>query len=191
MPKGRKTCPRCSKGVAAASKRCQHCGQALQKRLQDNQGDSCGSPRHVTLIDLRTATLIRTPDARAHTAPIRRATGRSTRNRAGEDLLTFTDDNSSGDGVPGGATPDFTDQMQDEIQPEAVCPVSRIPLRWQGESPVQQYVRGLQLSQHRCVLAGDSTRGAYLYAVAGYDRSNTGDICIMVRTESPASLLVL
>ena len=191
MPKGRKTCPCCSEEVAAASKRSQRCGQALQKRSQDNQGDPCGSPVHVTSLDMRTATLIRTPHARAQTAPNSRATGRSTRTRAGEDFLTFADDNSSGDGVPGGATPEFTDQMQDETQPEAVSPVSRIPLRWQGESPVQQYVRGLQLSQHRYVLVGDNSRGTYLYAVAGNDCSNIGDICIMVRTESPASLLVL
>jgi hypothetical protein len=138
MPKGRKTCPCCSEEVAAASKRCHHCGQALQKRSQDNQRDPCGSPMHVSRIGLRTATFIRTPDVRAQIAPTRQATGRSTRTRAGEDLFSFADDNSSGDGAPGRATPEFTDQMQDEPQPEAVSTMSRAPLRWQGEIPVQQ-----------------------------------------------------
>ena len=54
-----------------------------------------------------------------------------------------------------------------------MSPISTVPLRWRTGTPMQLYVRGLQLSQYRCVLVGDNVRGAYLYVVAGYDRNNT------------------
>ena len=192
MPRGRKRCQGCSEEVAAANKQCPNCGLALQKGLEDSQGSAYGSPVQMKRMGLRTAILIRTPDARVQREPSRRATGQGNRSTASGDHSPVTEDRSSGSSIPEGyqLSPDYADQMEhDSQQKAAVSPVSRVPLRWHSNNPVEQYVRGLQMSQHRCVLVGDNIRGAYLYAVAGYDCTNTGNICIVVRSKSLISCL--
>ena len=184
MPRGRKRCQGCSEEVAAASKQCPNCNQALQKGLEDRQGDTFDSPVQMKRLGLRPAILIQTPDARVQRQPSRRAMGQGHRSVAGGSHSIVAEDHSSGSSIPEGDqfSPHYADQMgEDPQQREAVSPVSGVPLRWQSDNPVQQYVRGLQLSQHRCVLVGENIRGAYLYGVAGYDCTNTGDISIVVR----------
>ena len=193
MPRGRKRCQGCSEDVAAASKQCPNCGLALQKGPLDPQENTYGSPVQMKRMGLRTAILIRTPDARVERERTRRVTGQGNRSTAGRGHPTVAEHLSSGSSIPEGdqLSPYHADQMgHDSQQQGAVSPVSRVPLRWHSTDPVQQYVRGLQLSQHRCVLVGDNIRGAYLYAVAGYDCTNTGNICIVVRSKSLISYLL-
>lgn len=161
----------------------------LQKESQGRHGADCGSPLQWKRIGLRPAMLIRTPDARAQRKPARRATGQGSRRTAGRDHSTVVEDHRSGSSIPEGdqLPTDHADQMRDDSQhKKAVSPVSRVPLRWHSESSVQQYAKGLQLSEHRWVLVGEDIRGAYLCAVAGYDCGTTGDICIIVWTKSLA-----
>lgn len=169
--------------VAAASKQCPNCDQALSKQSQGQQGDSCGSPVQMTRINLRTATLIRTPDANVQRVPTRHATGQGPRPAVRNNSPILAEEHSSGSSIPEAdqLPSDHADHLQDvPQQQEAVSPVSRVPLRWHTENPVQQYIKGIQLSPHRWVLVGDNINGASLYAVAGYDRGSTGDIHIMV-----------
>ena len=71
----------------------------------------------------------------------------------------MAEDHSSGSSIPEGdqPPPHYADQMGDDPQQrEAVSPVSGVPHRWQSNNPVQQFIRGLQLSQHRCMLVGEA-----------------------------------
>jgi hypothetical protein len=173
--------------AAAASKQCPNCSQALSKQSEGHQGDSCGSPVQMTRIGLRTATLIRTPDANGQRVPTRRATGQGTRSAVRNGSSISAEEYSSGSSMPEAdqLPPDHADHLHVSQQQEAVSPVSRVPVRWYNENSVQQYINGIQLSPHRWVLVGDNISGASLYAVAGYDRGGTGDIHIMVSGNSP------
>lgn len=187
--RGFKACQHCDVEIAAASKTCSACGHQQPSKQKITITGAGISPVQTRRFELLKNVHVKSPDAESCRPTSKRNLGLSSRYVAGRTLATVGSDHEPDDGDPG--TYESMHRSRDHppqlahLQPQ-LTPVSRVPLRLHGETSLQQCIRALQLTEHRCVLVAENSRGASCYAVAGYDLGAMGDLSILVSRASQA-----